>query len=91
MIHIVKGFSVVSEAEGDVFLEFLHILYDPANVGNLISGSSALSKSTCTSRSSRFTTPYYLGFIIALVILLSGPFVCLSIEGSILPEEKGCH
>ena len=44
MIHTVKGFSTVNEAE-DVFLEFSTFLYDPANVGNLISGSSAFSKS----------------------------------------------
>jgi len=41
MIHTVKGFSVVNETEVDVFLEFLCFLYDPANVGNLISGSSS--------------------------------------------------
>ena len=44
MIHIVKGFSVVNEA--DVFLEFSCFLYDPTDVGNLISGSSAFSKSS---------------------------------------------
>ena len=44
MIHIVKSFSAVNETEIDVFLEFLSVLYDPANVGNLISGSSAFSK-----------------------------------------------
>ena len=44
MIHIVKGFSVVNEKEVDIFLEFLCFLYDPRNVGNLISGSSAFSK-----------------------------------------------
>ena len=44
MIHTVKGFSIVSEAEVDVFLEFPCFLYDPPNVGNLISGSSAFSK-----------------------------------------------
>ena len=44
MIHTVKGFSVVNEAEVDVFLEFPCFLYDPTNVGNLISGSSAFSK-----------------------------------------------
>ena len=44
MIHIVKGFSIVSETKVDVFLEFPCFLYDPANVGNLISGSSAFSK-----------------------------------------------
>ena len=44
VIHTVKGFSVGQEAEIDVFLEFLCFLYDPTNVGNLISGSSAFSK-----------------------------------------------
>ena len=44
LIHIVKGFSVVSEAEVDVFLEFPSFFYDPMDVGNLISGSSAFSK-----------------------------------------------
>ena len=44
VIHIVKGFSVVSEAEIDVFLEFFCFFYDPMDVGNLISGSSAFSK-----------------------------------------------
>ena len=40
MIHIVKGFSVVNEAEADVFLEFPCFLCGPMDVGNLISGSS---------------------------------------------------
>ena len=44
VIHIVKGFSVVNEAEVDVFLEFSYFFYDPTDVGNLISGSSAFSK-----------------------------------------------
>ena len=42
VIHTVKGFSVHNEAEVDVFLEFPCFLYDPPNVGNLVSGSSAL-------------------------------------------------
>ena len=42
----VKGFHVVNEAEVNVFLEFPCFLYDPKNVGNLISGSSAFSKSS---------------------------------------------
>ena len=46
VIHTVKGFSAVSEAEVDAFLEFLCFLYDPANVSNWTSGSSALSKSS---------------------------------------------
>ena len=46
VIHTVKGFSIVSEAEVDVFLEFPCCLYDPTDVGNLISGTAALSKSS---------------------------------------------
>ena len=46
MIHTVKGFYVVNETEVDIFLEFPCFLYDPVNVGNLISGSSAFSKSS---------------------------------------------
>ena len=46
VIHTVKGFGVVSKAEIDVFLELSCFLYDPADVGNLISGSSAFSKSS---------------------------------------------
>ena len=48
MIHIVKDFSAVSEAEVDVFLEFPCFFYDSADVGNLISGSSAFLKSSLT-------------------------------------------
>ena len=46
MIHTVKGFSVVNEAEVDVFLESSCIFYNPMDIGNLISGSSAFSKSS---------------------------------------------
>ena len=46
VIHTVKVFSVVSEAEVDVFLEFSCFFYDPVDVGNLISDSSAFSKSS---------------------------------------------
>ena len=45
VIHTIKGFSVVNKAEVDVFLEFPCFFYDPM-VGNLISGSSAFSKSS---------------------------------------------
>ena len=44
MIHTVKGFGIVNKAEIDVFLELSCFFYDPADVGNLISGSSAFSK-----------------------------------------------
>ena len=46
VIHLVKGFSIVSEAEVDVFLELSCFFYDPKDVGNLISGSSSFSKSS---------------------------------------------
>ena len=46
MIHTVKDFSVVNEAEVDVFLEFSSFFSYPADVGNLISGSSAFSKTS---------------------------------------------
>ena len=46
VIHTVKGFGVVNKAEVDVFLEFSCFLNDPTYVGNLISGSSAFSKSS---------------------------------------------
>ena len=44
VIHTVKGFGIVNKAEVDVFLELSCFFDDPANVGNLISGSSAFSK-----------------------------------------------
>ena len=43
---MVKGFGIVNEAEVDVFLELSRFFDDPTDVGNLISGSSALSKSS---------------------------------------------
>ena len=46
MIHTVKGFSIVNKAEVDVFLEFSCFFWDPTDVGNLISCSSAFSKSS---------------------------------------------
>ena len=45
MIHTVKGFSIVNEAEADVFLEFFcFFFYDPVDLGNLIFDSSDFSK-----------------------------------------------
>ena len=45
VIHTVKGFGIVNKADVDVFLELFCFFYDPVDVGNLISGSSAFSKS----------------------------------------------
>ena len=46
VIHTVKSFGIVNKAEVDVFLEFSCFFNDPTEVGNLISGSSAFSKSS---------------------------------------------
>ena len=46
MVHTVKGFRIVNKAKVDVFLELPCFFDDPADVGNLISGSSAFSKSS---------------------------------------------
>ena len=46
VIHTVKGFGIVNKAEIDVFLELASFFCDPPDVGNLISGSSAFSKTS---------------------------------------------
>ena len=57
VIHTVKGFGIVHKAEIDVFLELSCFFDDPADVGNLISGSSAFSK-TSLNYGRRFVTLY---------------------------------
>ena len=46
VIHTIKGFGIVNKAEIDVFLELSCFFHDPTDVGNLISGSSAFSKTS---------------------------------------------
>ena len=46
VIHTVKGFGIVNKAEENVFLELSFFIWDPTDVGNLISGSPAFSKSS---------------------------------------------
>ena len=46
VIYTIKGFGIVNKAEVDVYLELYHFFYDPMDVGNLISGFSAFSKSS---------------------------------------------
>ena len=50
VIHTVRGFGIVNKAEIDVFLELSCFFDDPADVGNLISGSSAFSKTSLNIR-----------------------------------------
>ena len=50
VIHTVKGFGIVNKAKVDIFLELSCFFDDPTDVGNLISGSSAFSKSSLNIR-----------------------------------------
>ena len=50
VIHTVKGFGIINKAEIDTFLELSCFFHDPADVGNLISGSSAFSKTSLNIR-----------------------------------------
>ena len=71
MIYTDKGFNIVNEAEVDVFLEFPCFFYDPVDVGNLISGSSFFSKTSCTSGSYKLTYCWSLARKILSIILLA--------------------
>ena len=73
VIHTVKSFRVVNEAEIDVFLELSCFFYDPADVGNLISDSSAFS------RSSLYIWKFSLNI---LFILLSASYVSGTVQCS---------
>ena len=67
VIHRVKGFGVVKDAEVGIFLEFSCFFDDPMDVGNLISGSSAFFKSSLNIW--KFTIQYsYLAFNILFVL-----------------------
>ena len=68
-IHPVKGFSIVDVAEGDVFLQFSCFVYDPKDVGNLISGSLPFLKPAWTSGSSQFTYCWLAWRIFSITLL----------------------
>ena len=67
VIHTVKGFGIVNMAEIDVFLELSCFFHDPVDIGNLISGSSAFSKSSLNIRKSRFTYCWYYKYVCGYV------------------------
>ena len=71
VIHTVKGFGIVNKAEIDVVLELSCFFHDPADVGNLISGSSAFSKTSLNIR--KFTVHILLkpGLEILSITLLA--------------------
>ena len=60
VIHTVKGFGIVNKAEIDVFLELSCFFYDSADVGNLISGSSAFSKTSLKHQGKYNGNPLHL-------------------------------
>ena len=70
VIHIIKGFSVVNETEV-VFLELSYFFNDPTDVGNLISGSSAFSKTSFNIWSSWFKYCWSLAWRILSITLLA--------------------
>ena len=59
VIHTVEGFGIVNKAEIDVFLELSCLFHDPANVGNLISGSSAFCKIRLYHKTTVIKTIWY--------------------------------
>ena len=50
VVHTIRGFGIVNKEEVDIFLELSYFFYDPADVGSLISGPSAFSKSSSNIR-----------------------------------------
>ena len=71
VIHTVKGFGVVNKAKVDVFLELSCFFNDPEDVVNLISDSSAFSKSNLNNGSSQFMYCLSLAWRILRIILLA--------------------
>ena len=71
VIHTVKGFGIVNKAEVDVYLELSCFFDDPEDVGNLISGSSAFSKSSLNLEVFSSRTPWRLLSITLLACEIS--------------------
>ena len=75
VIHTVKGFGIVNKAEIDVFLELSCFFDDPADVGNLISGSSAFSKTnldTIKKQRHYFLTKVHLVIAVIFPVVMYG-------------------
>ena len=83
VIHTVKDFSVVNEAEVEVFLEFSCFFYDLMDVGNLISGSSVFPKSAWTSDNSQSMYCWNLSWRILSITLLACEMSAIVFEHSL--------
>ena len=71
VIHTVKGFGIVNKEEIDIFLELSCFFNDPADVGNLISGSSAFSKTSLNIWKFMVRVLLKLGLRILIITLLA--------------------
>ena len=95
VIHTVKGFGIVNKAEIDVFLELSCFFYDLTDVGNLISGSSAFSKSSVYIWSSWFTYCWSLAWRILSTALLAGESAQLygswGLPGGSVDKDSACN
>ena len=80
VVHTAKGFGLVNKAEVDVFLELSCFFDDPADVGNLISGSFAFSNISLNIR--KFTVHVLPGSIFRkLRVMASGPITSWELDG----------
>ena len=86
VIHTVKGFGIINKAEIDVFLELSCFFHDPMNVGNLISGSSAFSKTSLNIW--KFTAHVLLKPDLGIIYLIIPPQKPLEKGGFSIPNLK---
>ena len=91
VIHTVKSFSIVNEAEIDVFLKFSCFFCVPMNDGNLISGSSEFSKSTWTSGNSTLFWDFLAVQWLRLRAYSAEGKVLIPGEGTKIPHAKQCR
>ena len=92
VIHTVKGFGIVNKAEIDVFLELSGFFNDPVDVGNLISGSSAILLFTASDLASIISHIHHWALFLLWLhpFILSGvisPLISSSILGTYRPGE----
>ena len=93
VIHTVEGFGIVNKAERDVFLELSCFFDDPADIGNLISGSSAFSKTSLITWN--FSVHVLLNFFKYQSNILTEPFLItlfkMSLSLSIFNSSSICY